>query len=199
MSEMNPSGAKVGSDPVDLGVHTQKVVAIANQRGGTGKTTTAVNLATCLAERGQATLLIDLDPLGNATSWILGDARRSFDVSESWTDSGLENSLIECPSWGIDLVASSEALLKIENQGVLRDAVEVLGGCAIALVEVEDPLTGKPRPIPEHQWIIIDCPQSLGLLTMNAFLVATTVLVPVDTSLSDLEGLKRFSKSSSTQ
>ena len=155
-----------------------KVISVANQKGGVGKTTTTVNLATILAKRGKKTLLIDADPQGNATSG-LGVAKEVF--------LSLYNILI-------DDTKIEETLQKtpIKNLTVCPSNMD-LAGAEVELVSVmsrEQRLKEKLDEIKDFfDYILIDCPPSLGLVTLNAFTASDSVLIPVQCEYFALEGL----------
>ena len=161
-----------------------RIIAISNQKGGVGKTTTAVNLAACLAEAGQKVLLIDLDPQGNASSGAGVDKalvkRTMYDVlcrnvplSEVLTPGAVPN-LAVAPST-TDLVgAELELAPTLAREHRLADALK----------EVED----------GFDYIVMDCPPSLGLLTLNALTAAHTVLIPLQTEYYALEGLGQLTQ-----
>ncbi len=155
-----------------------KVVTIANQKGGVGKTTTAVNLSTCLAKAGKKVLMIDADPQGNATSGLGIEKETQYsvydvminDVSirEALKDSSVKN-LKVCPS-NINLAgAEVELVSMMSREHRLKEKVD----------EIKD----------DFDYIIIDCPPSLGLITLNAFTAANTVLIPIQCEYYALEGL----------
>ena len=155
------------------------IYAIANQKGGVAKTTTAVNLSTCLAEIGKKVLLIDIDPQGNASSG-LGIDRYSirqciYDVL-------------------VNEVSINEVILETDVPGLeILPATIQLAGAEIELansVSREVRLKGSLKGIKEqYDYIIIDCPPSLGLLTLNALTAADGVIVPVQCEYYALEGL----------
>lgn len=158
---------------------SSKVIAIANQKGGVGKTTTAVNLAACLGHSGHATLLIDFDPQGNAGSGL--------GVHKDDVDGSVYHALV-----GTAPVA--DVVLRTDSPNLwLLPSDNHLAGAEIELVEHanrefrlrECLQTVRGR----FDYIIIDCPPSLGLLTVNALAAADTVLVPIQTEYYALEGL----------
>ncbi|MCI7263117.1 MAG: AAA family ATPase [Clostridium sp.] len=158
-----------------------RIIAIANQKGGVGKTTTAINLSSCLAEAGERVLTIDLDPQGNATS---GLGLEKDELEETV----YEMMLGDC---GLEDCLQSEVL---ENLDVLPSDSN-LSGAEIELLDVER----KEYVLKQHlekvkdqyDFILIDCPPSLSLLTINALVAADTVLVPIQCEYYALEGLSQ--------
>ena len=156
-------------------------VAIANQKGGVGKTTTAINIATAMAATGWKTLLIDLDPQGNASTGIgIGAAEREFSSYDLIVD---QRPLADC------IVPT-----KIPGLDIMPATVD-LSGAEVELVAVEnrtdrmrDALAGHT----EHDICFIDCPPSLGLLTLNAMTASDTLLVPLQCEFFALEGLSQL-------
>ncbi len=159
-----------------------RVTACTNQKGGVGKTTTVINLAAYLALSGTRTLVIDLDPQGNATSG-LGVDRRTVEHSayDALVDRvPVSELVIATPVAGLDLVPSSPALSGAEVELVGVQARE--RRLAASLAELGD----------RYDRVVIDCPPSLGLLTLNALTAADGVLIPIQTEYYALEGLSQL-------
>jgi len=159
-----------------------RVTACTNQKGGVGKTTTVVNLAASLALSGTSTLVIDLDPQGNATSG-LGVDRRSLDrsVYDALIDRvPISELTLRTAVEGLDLVPSAAALSGAEVELVGMPARERrLSVCLAGLDQ-------------KYDRVLIDCPPSLGLLTVNALTAADGVLIPIQTEYYALEGLSQL-------
>lgn len=159
-----------------------RIIAIANQKGGVGKTTTAINLSACLAEKGKKVLAIDMDPQGNMTSGlgvdkdsvektvydlIIGEAQ----IEEIICKEVLEN--LDVLPTNIDLSAAEIELIGIENKEyIIKNEVE----------KIKE----------NYDFIIIDCPPSLSMLTINAMTTADSVLVPIQCEYYALEGLSQL-------
>ena len=159
-----------------------RIIAIANQKGGVGKTTTAINLSACLAEKGQKVLAIDVDPQGNMTSG-LGLDKDSIekniydlmigesDVKEVLQKDALDN--LDVIPTSIDLSAAEIELIGVEDKEyIIKNAIE----------EIKD----------NYDYVIIDCPPSLNMLTINAMTTADSVLVPIQCEYYALEGLSQL-------
>ncbi|MCG7335109.1 AAA family ATPase [Sporosarcina sp. ACRSM] len=159
-----------------------RIIAVANQKGGVGKTTTSVNLSACLAHIGKKVLLIDTDPQGNATSGVgvnKGDVQKCIydiliddaDVHEVIRKTKVEN---------LDIIPATISLAGAEIELVSTISREVRMKHAIQ--EVKD----------RYDYIIIDCPPSLGLLTINALTASDSILIPVQCEYYALEGLSQL-------
>ena len=154
-----------------------KIICIANQKGGVGKTTTAVNLAACLAEKGKQTLLVDMDPQGNATSGLGVKAGKRTVYEALLGECTLESTLEKTKQSGLALcpgdIRLAGAELELANmtrrEYRLRAALESLRA--------------------RYDFILIDCPPSLGLLTVNALTAAQTILIPIQCEYYALEGV----------
>lgn len=159
-----------------------RIIAIANQKGGVGKTTTAINLSACLADKGKKVLAVDMDPQGNMTSglgldkesiektvydMIIGES----DIEEVLQKEAMEN--LDVLPANIDLSAAEIELIDVENKEfIVRNSIQ----------KIRD----------NYDFVIIDCPPSLSMLTINAMTTADSVLVPIQCEYYALEGLSQL-------
>lgn len=160
-----------------------KAIAIFNQKGGVGKTTTNINLAACLAIKGKKVLILDIDPQGNTTSGI--------GVSKKTLEKTVYNILVD------DEFNPEEAVIKtsVDNLDLIPASVD-LAGAEVELVQIE----GRERALKNgldkirnnYDYIFIDCPPSLGLLTINSLAAVDSVLIPIQCEFYALEGVSQL-------
>ena len=185
--EIRPTPIKSYKDkkPVTHAIGTTKIISIINQKGGVGKSTTAVNLSAALGEQGKQVLLVDLDPQGNATSG-LGVEKSELEnciYNVLLDDLPIEEVIIPDVCEGLDLApatinlagAEVELVSEIARENRLKDAV------------------GKMRG--KYDYIFIDCPPSLGLLTVNSLVAADKLIIPIQTEFYALEGVTKLLES----
>lgn len=171
--------------PVNHVIGATKIFAIINQKGGVGKSTTAVNLSAALGEQGKQVLLVDLDPQGNSTSGLgidKGELERCV-YNVLLEDTAIEDAIIPDVCEGLDLVpatinlagAEVELVSEMARENRLKDAVGSLRG--------------------KYDYILIDCPPSLGLLTVNSLVAADKLIIPIQTEFYALEGVTKLLES----
>lgn len=158
------------------------MIAVANQKGGVGKTTTAINLTAALGEQGKRVLLVDIDPQGNATSGLGINKRKSVHSTYHLllASAKVEDVLVKTRFKNLDLLPSNIDLAGIEIE--LVEMQERTFRLRQALAPVKE----------EYDYILIDCPPSLGLITLNALSAADSLLVPIQCEYYALEGLSQL-------
>jgi len=154
------------------------IVTICNQKGGVGKTTTAINLSAAIAEKGLKTLLVDLDPQANATLSYLDRSQIKLSVYEALTDASVSfrDVVMRSPILHLDIAPAKISLAKLESR---------LVGEMDGHFRLKDRIQ---HVVPDYDYLIVDTPPTLGLLTVNALVAATHLLIPIQSSYFSLEG-----------
>ena len=159
-----------------------RAIAVSNHKGGSGKTTTAVNLAACLGERGQRVLLIDLDPQASATTWC-GVHAAQRDVSQAFLHGDSLDTLVVHTTWpGVDVVPATSSLVGLEKALASEVGAETLLRRALSRADLAA----------SWDYALVDCPPALGVLTINALAAVRDVLVPVEAHVLALAGLAQL-------
>jgi chromosome partitioning protein len=176
------------------GTHGLRILAITNQKGGVGKTTTAINLGTALAAVGENVLIIDLDPQGNASTGV-GVAPEdrhltSYDVITG--QASLSAACIQTAVPGLSIVAANSDLVGLESELMTDGAKPYRLRDAVTGLVAEQRARAGEQPF---TYVLIDCPPSLNLLTLNALVAANAVLVPVQCEFFALEGISQLKDS----
>jgi chromosome partitioning protein len=162
-----------------------RIISIANQKGGVGKTTTTINLGAALASRGLKVLLIDLDPQGNAsTGFGIDSEQRTYDTYDFMSNNkGLDE---------VFVTTNTENLYVIPSTTDMSSADAEMMANARRVFMMRDALDRESEKVSEFDYILIDCPPSLNLLTLNALVASDSILVPLQAEFFALEGLSQL-------
>ncbi len=162
-----------------------EVIAIINQKGGVGKSTTAINLAACLGDLGKSALVVDFDPQGNATSGfgVDKDALKNDVYDALMNDVPMEDVIVPSPVKGVDVAPAT-----IQLAGAEIELVSVMARESVLRYVLE-------HVRETYDYVFLDCPPSLGLLTVNALVAADSLLIPIQCEFYALEGLSKLLES----
>lgn len=160
-----------------------RTIAITNQKGGSGKTTTTVNLAAALAEQGKKTLVVDLDPQGSASKWLAPTGKADMPLYDVLTEGEpLAGAVAQTAYEGIDLIPATPSMTRLEKALANEVGAETIFRTELGKLEGD------------WDYVLLDCPPSLGLLALSALTAADEVLVPVEASVLALQGLASLTK-----
>jgi chromosome partitioning protein len=160
-----------------------RTIAITNQKGGSGKTTTTVNLAAALAEQGKKTLVVDLDPQGSASKWLAPTGKAETPLYDVLTEGEpLAEAVANTAYDGIDLIPATPSMTRLEKALANEVGAETIFRTELGKLEGD------------WDYVLLDCPPSLGLLALSALTAADEVLVPVEASVLALQGLASLTK-----
>ena len=155
-----------------------RIIAVTNANGGVGKTTTTVNVAAALGERGQRALVVDLDPQGSASRWLGVDASGRGLLDAITTKSDLAALAVPSSAPGVDIIPGSRLLAGADRMLAAEVGAEFFLRHAL-----------ESLPPDRWQWVFLDCPPSMGILAVNALAAAAELLVPVEAHVMALDGL----------
>ena len=181
---------------VTKGIGASRIIAIANQKGGVGKTTTAINLATALAATGKSVLILDLDPQGNASTGLgIGPKDRGLGSYGLIHGSELDAVIIKSDVPGLSVIPSTPDLAGLEIELIQTEKPQFRLRKALLGVnygELDESAESGISVLEEWDYVLIDCPPALGMLTVNAMVSSDAVLVPLQCEFFALEGLTQL-------
>ena len=184
---MKPDGLAAADPAVAPASGAARIIALTNQKGGVGKTTTAINLGAALAQAHKRVLLIDLDPQGNASTGLgIGAQQRAISIYHALTEGRPIAEIVrQCGDLSLFVAPASTDLSGIDSE---------LAGLPDSSQRLRTTLRGVGKNLPMHcyDYIMVDCPPALNLLTVNALVAADTVLVPLQCEFFALEGLTQL-------